>query len=527
MTMSLEDKIGQMIGVGFAGTEPPDYLLEWLAEGRIGTVILFARNVVSPEQVARLTYACHAAAKYPLLICIDQEGGMVARLRDGFTESPGAMALSASGSTELAERMSAVLAAEMRALGINWNLAPVVDVTYSIENPSVGTRSPGADPEQVREVAIAQVRGFQRGGVVATAKHFPGLGNTPVDTHLALAVIDGPLDYLWENDLKAFRGVVEAGVDVVMVSHVKFPALDPEHPATLSRPIIQGLLRDEIGFQGVVCTDCMEMKAIASHYGPGEAAVLAALAGEDIILVSHTPATQMAVYDALLDAARSGRLPLERIDAAVERIQRLKARAVVPEKPQLDLIRQPSHLKTAREAAETGLVLLKRGRGVFPLPPGKEGLTLIEFTSYLDSEVLEQTGQSSFAARLRTIAPDVDALALPPDEISALQRQAARDKAKRAGLLIVATRNAHLLPEQLRLAKELLGLGRPTILICLRNPYDAGLLREADAVLCTLGDSAPSLDAAVSALAGQATPRGRLPVPLPVPEDNSGATPAL
>jgi beta-N-acetylhexosaminidase len=243
--LSIEEKIGQKCMVGFHGTEPPDYILEWLSSARIGGVILFSRNIHTPEQVAKLTSACHAAARHPILIGIDQEDGTVARLHEGFTQSPGAMALGAAGSEALAYQMSHVLGRELRALGINWNYAPVVDITHDINNPSVGRRSLGSDEAAVSRLAAAEVRGFQDSGVVSSAKHFPGLGNTPDDTHEALAVISGSVDYLWEHDLIPFRAVVKAGVATVMTTHVKFEALDSEYPATLSPEIVTKLLREE------------------------------------------------------------------------------------------------------------------------------------------------------------------------------------------------------------------------------------------------------------------------------------------
>ena len=203
--LSLEDKIGQMLVVGFHGHKAPEHILDWLGEGRIGEVILFARNVDSPQQLSELTKVLHKAAKYPILVAIDQEGGTVARLRAGYTESPGAMALGAADDTGLTERVSEVLATELRALGINWNLAPAIDLTHNINNPSVGTRSIGVDPEHVSRHAIAQVNGFQNNGVAATAKHFPGKANTPVDPHVELPVIKGRLEDMWSTDLVPLR----------------------------------------------------------------------------------------------------------------------------------------------------------------------------------------------------------------------------------------------------------------------------------------------------------------------------------
>jgi len=211
--MTLEQQVGEMMMAGFEGLEAPAHILEWLRAGRIGGVILFARNVDSPAQVLRLTHALREAAGRPILIGIDQEGGTVARLRSGFTESPGAMAISACSEDAegYSERVSAVLGAEMRALGINWTFAPVLDITHDIRNPSVGTRSYGNDRERVGLLATAAVRGFESAGVAACLKHFPGLGaclkhfpglgKSLVDTHVDLAVISGPVDDLYRTDL--------------------------------------------------------------------------------------------------------------------------------------------------------------------------------------------------------------------------------------------------------------------------------------------------------------------------------------
>ena len=278
---TLADKIGQMMLVGFDGLRPPEYILEWLAAGRIGGVYLFARNIESPAQVKRLVADCRAAARQPILVGIDQEGGIVARLRAGFTQSPGNMALGAARDPQLAEDIARALGREMAALGINWNFAPVADIAHQPDNPSVSTRSVGRDPRLVSAIVKAQIRGFQRAGVAATIKHFPGLGNTVIDTHEALAKVSGSLGYLYDQDLLPFREAIRADVACVMLTHVMFEALDRDYPATLSPRIVDGLLRGELGYEGAVCTDCMEMKAITDGFGAGESAVLAILAGVD------------------------------------------------------------------------------------------------------------------------------------------------------------------------------------------------------------------------------------------------------
>lgn len=233
--ISIEDRVGQMLMAGFNGLTAPDYILDWLREGRLGGIILFARNVDSPAQLAALTTQLHQAAKYPLLIGIDQEGGTVARMREGFTESPGAMALASirDDNEAVTESVSGVLAQEMRALGINWNYAPTVDISYNAANPSVGTRSFGSRPEQVAALAAAAVRGFQGAGVAACAKHFPGLGDTALDTHLHLPRLDASLERLLAVDLLPYRQAVASGLATIMTTHTIFTELDADRKSVV------------------------------------------------------------------------------------------------------------------------------------------------------------------------------------------------------------------------------------------------------------------------------------------------------
>ena len=510
--LSLQEKIGQMLVTGFHGHTPPDHILNWLRQGRIGGVILFARNIDTPEQVAELTKALHEAARRPILVAIDQEGGVVARLRDGFTESPGAMALGAADAPRLTEEVSAVLATEMRALGINWNLAPAIDLTHYIHNPSVGVRSLGSDPLHVKRHALAQVLGFQGAGVAATAKHFPGKANTPMDPHVELPVIEGPLDDMWDTDLVPFRAVSDAGVAAGMLTHVQFKALEPEYPSTLSPAIIQGLLRRDIGYRGLVTTDCMEMKAVTDAYGPGESAVLAAKAGANVVLFSHTREHQEAAYDALLDAAHIGRLPMEQIEYSVDRITEMKRRFAADKRPPPTVIRQPKHLETMEKAARAGTVLLRDAPGLLPLGPMTR-VAVIEFASSLEKVGLERGRETAFTALLRDRFPRLEAALMDPSSPTGWQLKQADRLAEAADTLVLATRNAHLYPAQLDAARRLIAAGKPCVLVCLRNPYDAGAL-EAGSVLLTLGDAAPSLEAAAEALVGGYEPAGRLRVPL-------------
>jgi beta-N-acetylhexosaminidase len=527
--MTLEQQIGEMMMVGFEGLEAPAHILDWLREGRIAGVILFARNVESPAQVRRLTDSLRGAAGRPILISIDQEGGTVARLRNGFTESPGAMAISAiaEDAEGYSERVSAVLGAEMRALGINWTYAPVVDMAHDLRNPSVGTRSYGSDRDRVGRLASAAVRGFEGVGVAACAKHFPGLGKSVVDTHVDLAVISGPLDDLYTDDLIPFRHLVKGGVASVMINHVKFDALDPDHPATMAGAVIEGLLRDTLDYEAVATTDCMEMKAITRYYGSGEAAVLAVIAGVDMVLNSHTVEAQTAAYEAVLAAVKSGRIPQARIAESNRRIAAMKARFAGDdaERPGLSIIRSAGHLATMQAAARAGCVLIqeelnakmqssKDAKQIFPLPLGMgKRIELIEFASAMDSEAMDVTGTTAFSSIVRERLPEVSILSIAPGAVPDAIQQAALERAKAADVVVIATRNAHLNPAQQALASALLtGHAEKSLLLCLRNPYDVGVLPPAAVTLLTCGDSTPSLEAAADALAGAFVPGGVLPV---------------
>ncbi|WP_052092271.1 beta-N-acetylhexosaminidase [Paenibacillus sp. FSL H7-0357] len=330
--MSLSDKIGQMLMCGFEGTAvPDDGIRELVAKGGIGGVIYFARNVETPEQVARMTAELQRAAaeggKAPLWISIDQEGGMVARITEGVALMPGGMAIAAAGSVEDAYRAALISGRELSAMGINLNYAPVLDVNNNARNPVIGVRSFGESPEKVADYGAATIRGFQDAGVAATAKHFPGHGDTDVDSHLDLPTVRHDRARMDSVELVPFRRAIAEGVDAMMSAHIYFPALEQEKlPVTLSKAVLTGLLREELGFGGIIMTDCMEMNAIAEHYGTVEASVLAIEAGADIVLISHRADRQLAAIEAILHAVAEGRISETRIDDSVRRLLALKVK---------------------------------------------------------------------------------------------------------------------------------------------------------------------------------------------------------
>jgi beta-N-acetylhexosaminidase len=508
-SISLEEKIGQMLYVGFHGTRAPQHIIEWLKQGKIGGVILFARNINTPIQVEALTNTLHSAAKHPILIAIDQEGGTVARLRNDYTESPGAMALGAADDIHLTEQVSKILAIELHALGINWNLAPAIDITHNIHNPSVGTRSIGTDPVHVTRHALAQINGFQSKGIAATAKHFPGKANTPVDPHVELPIIDGSFEQMWDVDLLPFRAASNSGIAAIMITHVQFKDIEPIYPSTMSSKIIKEILREKIDFRGVITTDCMEMKAITNKYGPGESAIQAAIAGADTLLFSHTRDFQEKAYDALLEAAQSGRLPIELIDSSVQRIFEMKQIYPAYPKPSISVIRCPKHLETVLKATRVGLVIQKKNN-IIPLNL-QTRYALIEFASHIEKDNLKEDSETTLAKLLKKRLPDTHTIWLDPLSPKKTQIENADIIAEEANTTIVATRNAHLLKNQRETARRY--LDNLSCLICLRNPYDAGVLN-AGTILLTLGDSTPSLQAATEVLLGDFKPKAKLRVPL-------------
>ena len=300
-----------------------------------GGVILMGRNVGTPEETAaQITKMQARAAELglpPLFVAVDQEGGRVQRLAPPrYPARPSAREIGQSGDAEVRARAEAAsLGRELKELGFNWDFAPVLDVDNNPDNPVIGNRSYSPDPERVAALGIEAVRGLQEdAGILACGKHFPGHGDTNIDSHLALPRIPHSRARLESVEMVPFRAAVAAGLGAVMTSHILFPAIDPDLPATLSPAILTGLLRQQIGFDGLIITDDLEMRGIADHWGAGEAAVLTVLAGADLVLCCHTYSAQQAITAALTDAAASGRISAARLQESLARIARAKTRWV-------------------------------------------------------------------------------------------------------------------------------------------------------------------------------------------------------
>jgi beta-N-acetylhexosaminidase len=523
--MTLEEQIGQVLMVGFWGSTPSQDIIDLISRYHIGNIILFSRNIGDTRQVLALTQSLQRIAKeaghpYPLLIAIDQENGIVQRLGETATIFPGNMALGAIGSDEIAYEVARATGQELQALGINMNLAPVLDVNNNPANPVIGVRSFGEDPRLVARLGAAMVRGYRASGVISCLKHFPGHGDTTVDSHLALATIPYSLERLEALELVPFRRCIEAGADSIMTAHVFFPALTHEDmlPATLSSAIIRGLLREQMGFQGIMISDCLEMQAISETFGTERGAVMALQAGNDLVLVSHLYERQRGSFEAIQEAVNSGVLSPETIQQAAERVLRFKANHLswdtLPDPSKLPaLIGSEEHLQLQQRAYELLPVLVRNEERLLPLnvdsqkrivviSPERYSMSMVEDRYYSD-DVL--------ADILRQYHHNVSILTVPAGEAS----KEALKTTDEADIFIVATVNAHMDEGQAEVVRYLLSLGRHVIGIAVRNPYDLQAFPQLRTYLVTYEYTRPALNAAVRAIFGEKQASGHLPVSIP------------
>jgi len=539
-TMTTAEKIGQLVLAGLPGPTLDADTATLFRERHLGGVILFARNIVDAAQTRTLTNAIQAAtalrpAGWPALIGADQEGGRVLRTA-ALPEAirwPAAMALGATDDPALTERVSAALGAELRALGINVAFAPDADVNANPLNPVIGTRSFGESPARVADFVVATLRGLASAGIAGTAKHFPGHGDTALDSHLALPTIPHDLAYLRRVDLVPFAAAIAAGVPLIMTAHIRFPALEPDGvPATLSRRILTGLLREEMGYDGVIVSDAMTMQAIRDHYGIVAGCVQSIIAGADLVI--PLDGQEGAVLDALLVAVADGRLPGAQVDASVRRILRLRrSLAASPEQPE-HATTPPAFGVPAHHDHDNGAALARdvarRSVTVLAAPPGTLLLTteqggqagsapaiavaVVECLLGSASEA-EQVPDAALPllTAIRARFPEARGAMLAAESPTDTQRAAAYALAADADMLVIGTSDLARFPRQVEAVAALMQSARRVVVIAQRGPYDLGVLPPLPhvALIATYGDSPDAL-AAVALIAGDTAPIGRLPV---------------
>ncbi|WP_235506375.1 glycoside hydrolase family 3 protein [Terrabacter sp. Root181] len=539
--MSLEEKVGQLFIQNVYGkdaTTPDSRNLplygvaspaEVVQKYHLGGVIYFAwtDSVQNPDQIVGLSNGLQKAAltqqskvHIPLQIATDQEQGVVTRIGPPATQFPGSMALGAGRSAPDARTAAAITGRELLAMGVNTNFAPDCDVNVNPLNPVIGTRSFSSRAALAAELAAAQVAGYQRdGGVASSAKHFPGHGDTATDSHVAFPIITHTREQ-WETiDAPPFKAAINEQIDMIMTAHLSFPALDDSgNPATLSKPIMTGVLREELGYEGVIVTDSLAMQGVRDLYGDAEVAVRALLAGVDQLLM--TPAMDDA-YAAVIAAVRSHRIHPSELDAKVRRVLGLKYRRGIVARPYADptavasVVGTPAHLASAATVTDRTTTLVKNDAKALPIAPSG---TKILVTGYGVSTTA--TLAAALTAKGATVQT-VQTGASPTDTAVASAVAAAADK----DVVVVTTMKAwdtsvtDTRGGQQKLVKQLLATGKPVVVVAVRDPYDIAYFTAAPTYVATYSYSPVAIEAAARVIVGDVAPTASLPVDIPVAGD--------
>jgi len=537
--MTLEEKVGQLFVTEVYGGDAntPDQRnvdsygvatpAEVVQKYHLGGVIYFAWSNPTNElkQIATLSNGLQKAAledgpEVPLLVGTDQEGGLVSRMGPPFTAMPGNMALGANGKTADTRASAKVIGKELKALGVNQNYAPDADVNVNPLNPVIGVRSFSSDPQLAAKLTTAAVRGYEHDAKIsATPKHFPGHGDTETDSHTGIPEIDHSRQEWDELDRPPFEAAVKAGVDSIMTAHIVVPALDPsEDPATLSKPILTGILREELGYDGVVITDSLRMDGVREKYGDEEIPLRALEAGVDQLLM---PYDMDLAYNSVLDAVKSGRITEERIDQSVQRILELKYAKGIADDPYVDpdkvdkLVGTPSHQATAKRVTDRSVTVVANENDALPLAKKSRDVLVTGYGAATTTDVAKEfTKRGANASALETGAEPTDA-----------QIDEAVAKAKANDLTVVLTMNASDLKDtdpdgkQRQLVKSLLATGKPVIVVAVRNPYDIAYFPEAPTYVSTYSYSPVMAPSLARVLFGEVSPKGKLPVSIPSAED--------
>lgn len=473
MEMTVKQMLGQKLIFGFSGETLSEEFKSLLREYKVGNVILFLRNVKSAQQLRRLCGEIQELileeTGYPAFIVIDQEGGMVTRLPQDAANVPGAMALAATGDPENARLASQITIRQLRGLGPNFNMAPVLDVNNNAKNPVIGVRSFGDDPASVARFGVASAAPYEDSGILCCGKHFPGHGDTAVDSHLGLPRVDKTEEDLEQVELVPFRAAVEAGIPAIMISHMLFTKLIPEEvPCTMSRRIITDLLKNKLGYQGLILTDCMEMDAIQKFYGTAEGVVASIKAGVDLAEISSTIGLEWEAAKAVNEAAQRGEFDMDEIRASVEKILEYKKK--INYQIDTSLCNWPEDRQTTIRLARQAITHCGGA-----LPKIDEKTFFCGCEDYRASGVGNEDGSAGTFTDFMTKAFGAQGMVTPKDPGEEEIRQVVA-RAEQYETIVFSTCNGHLFPGQIALAKALAETGRPMAAVALRNPYDIPLL---------------------------------------------------
>ena len=495
-----------VIAVGFTGGSVADAPLAELRAFGPGACLLFARNVAAPADLRALIAELRTIGDVPPLIAVDQEGGRVARIGPPVAAVPSAMAIGATGDTGLCERIGLLLGRDLAALGVSVDFAPVADLAVFAENTVIGTRSFGSEAHVVARFVGAFARGLERGGVAAAVKHFPGHGSTAGDSHVMLPHVTVDAATLRTRDLVPFAAAISSeAASIVMSTHVVVDALDAGVAATLSPRILTGLLREELGFDGVVATDCLEMDAIGAVGGTVAAAVKALAAGADLLLVSHSLELARAAADAIVAAVNEGRVPAARLEDAARRVRALRD-DVAARAPYAGDVDAGAPLAAAQRAVTVirGDVRLR----------AEHAVTVISF----EGRAFDGAGgrraelpSLSAALRARRWKSEVMRVALDPDA-GDLDLLLEHVPALGDRNFVIVTRRAHLHPAQRAAVDRVLAVVPDAIVVSANEPYDLALFPQARRAAAIYGDDALAFEGCADVLAGRVPAVGRLPV---------------
>ncbi len=514
--MSIEEKVGQLLMVGFGGKKVSAVVKAHITKRFAGGIILYGRNIETPEQVAKLTrglqqIAQQTPSRIPLFIATDQEGGIVTRLKKGATVLPGNMALGATRNEMLAEQAGELTGVELAAVGINLNFAPVMDVNNNPRNPVISVRSYGESPHLVSQLGTAYIRGLQRQNVLAVAKHFPGHGDTHVDSHKKLPTVRHDTERFSAVELVPFRAAIDARVNAIMSAHILYPALDEDVPATLSHRILTGVLREQLGFEGLIITDDLEMKAIDTHYQTERAAVMAIQAGADIILVPWTLKKQQQAYNALRKAVQRGDIPIARLDKSVRRILAAKS-ALRQTVRNLEDVGSSKHRDIAQTIAARAITLVKNHGRALPLKTETSQVpTLLISPSRL------------FANTFRKAHTDISHItSVPiPKQFNAESLLRLLIQESQGTSVIVAGIASGQQAELIHQLSQRTSI--PIVVISFASPYLLAKCPDVAAAIAAYDENYVSMLAAVEVLLGKKQATGTLPVTIPT-TDAAGAS---
>ncbi len=500
--MELAELVGERLVIGIPGTRVTPEIVRHFQELHAGGLILYRINFDSPQQIKKLIADLEEALGRRLLVTADHEGGRVIMFREGITVFPDNLAVGGAGNLEYARKQGEIEAKELRRLGLDVNLAPVLDVLTEAYSPNIGIRSYGKDWRLVAKLGAARISGMQQGGLSACAKHFPGKGHAPVDAHLGLPVIQSTWQEMREVHLQPFVNAMQTGVDLLMSSHPYYPRLDPgpKKIATFSRRIIYDCLRNELNFQGVIASDDLEMGAIKALCPIGEAGILAAGAGHDLLLVCHDLQAQKEVYYQLLEAYKSKRLPLTELEESAARIDRLKLKREKRFAGGEPCAEKDGSILAARICRES-VQVLQDERKLLPLRTGKKGIAVIfpQFSFFdanimIEKEVLQEQEFVRKEFEKFGLDPDIQIVSIEP---AAEEIQRAVRLAKNSDLTILFCFDAHLYRSNKRLLEALRDSAQELVVDLLRDPYDADYIQEGVACLTAFGWRACQIRAAI------------------------------